>query len=84
VDRGPHHEVLKESKVLVRFKKELQTALKNWESFKRPVASRGRSSICPFDSTCESFSEDSYLCRRPHYRKYCEKYKRMNKMIRGV
>ena len=59
--RGPHHKVLRESKEPVGFKRELQTALKNWDDLKK-TGFKLKGGFCPFHSMCLSFSEGSYLC----------------------
>lgn len=91
IGRGLHHQVLNESKKLTRFRKELQTALKNWEQLRKPRKTVdslaeyiAKSSYCLLYEVCPSFREDRYLCTyRFSNRKYCQEYKRLKRRIRG-
>lgn len=90
--QGPHHKVLKESKRLVRFRKELKTAFERLEELKKR---RGKPTkrfsegtyiiapFCPFHQICPSFSEENYLCTyRLAERKYCNEHTRLRRSLK--
>jgi len=88
--RSPGHPVLEESKRLVKFRDELQTALREWETLKRagdkPAHSLAESIdsvwYCPFYRECPSFNKDNFLCTyRFSNRRYCQEFVRLKRKV---